>query len=73
MKIKNQQADALPSNMTTHEFGEAMSKLDLASIPMHKRKSALMDRLMQIMANAIIDKEKAHEIHISRILRNRQK
>ena len=73
MKITNKQADALESNLTTTEFGKAMSELDLESIPEHKRKKAVMDRLMQIMAKSIKDKFKAQEIHISRILRNRGK
>ena len=72
MKITNRQADALDSNLTTEEFGKAMGEIDLQSIPPHKRQKAVMDHLMKIMADAIQDKDKAQEIHISRILRNRK-
>ena len=56
MKINNKQADALESNMTTEELGQAMNQLDLSSVPPHKRKSAVMDHLMRIMAQSILDK-----------------
>lgn len=71
MKINNKQADAFESNMTTEDLGKAMDQLDLSSVPHHKRASAVMDHLMQIMARSILDKEKANEIHISRLLRNK--
>jgi hypothetical protein len=71
MKINNKQADALESNMTTEELGQAMNQLDLSSVPPHKRKSAVMDHLMRIMAQSILDKEKANEIHVSRLLRSK--
>jgi len=72
MKIKNQVADALPSNITTAEFGKAMAQLNLDGIPEHKRAEAIRDHLMRIMADSIIDKQKSQEIHISRILRQRE-
>ena len=71
MKITNRQAEALDSNMTTSELGKAMSQVDLSAVPPHKRKSAIMDHFMRVMADAIHDKDKAQEIHVSRILRQR--
>ena len=71
MKISNRQAEALPSNLTTDELGKAMSQLDLSSVPTNKRQAAVMDHLMRVMADAIHDKDKAQEIHLSRILRQR--
>ena len=71
MKISNRQAEALPSNLTTDELGKAMAQLDLSSVPLNKRQAAVMDHLMRVMADAIHDKDKAQEIHLSRILRQR--
>lgn len=71
MKVNNKQADALDSNLTTLELGQAMSQLDLSSVPPHKRPKAVMDHFMRIMADAIHDKDKALEVHISRILHNK--
>jgi hypothetical protein len=72
MKIKNQQADALPSNVTPAELGQAMSQLNLSGVPAHKRAEAIKDHFMRIVADSIYDKEVAQEIHISRILRQRE-
>lgn len=73
MKISNKQADAIPSRMSIHEFGNAMKQLDLSSVPKHKHSQAIMDHLMGIMADSITDREKAQEIHISRLLKRKQK
>ena len=72
MKIKNAQADALPSNLTLPEFGNAMAQLNLNGVPSHKRADAIKDHLMRIMADSITDRQTAQEIHISRILRQRE-
>ncbi|NBQ50126.1 MAG: hypothetical protein EBV86_07305 [Marivivens sp.] len=72
MKIVNRRKDALESNMTTEDLGKAMAQLDLSNVPDHRKSEAVMDHLMKIMADAIYDKDKAQEIHISRILRRRQ-
>lgn len=71
MKVTNRQGDALHSNMTTDELGKAMAQVDLSAVPPHKRKAAIMDHFMHVMADAIFDKNKAQEIHMSRILRRR--
>ena len=72
MKIVNKQKEAIPSRMNLQEFGAAMSQLDLSSVPKHNHSQAIMDHLMRVMADSITDKEKAHEIHISRLLKQRQ-
>ena len=68
MKVKNTQKDALESNLTLGQFGHAMSQLNLTDIPRERAAEAIKDHLMQVMANSIRDKEKALEIHISRLL-----
>ena len=73
MKVSNKQAEAIPSRMNIQEFGDAMKQLDLSSVPKHKHSQAIMDHLMRIMADSITDREKAQEIHISRILKRKQK
>jgi hypothetical protein len=69
MKIKNQQADALKSSLTLHEFGAAMRQLDLKSVPKEKQTQAIMDHLMAIMSETVEDREAAYEIQASRLLR----
>ena len=71
MKIKNIQKDALESNLTLGQFGHAMSQLNLTDIPRERAAEAIKDHLMQVMADTIKDKEKAQEIHISRLLKRK--
>lgn len=73
MKIKNTQAEALPSNITPQELGKAMAQLDLSSIPEHRRSEAIMDHLMRIMADSIQDQKEAQIIHMSRIMRQKDR
>jgi len=72
MKVKNVQADALKTSMSLAEFGNAMKQLNLNGVPEHKKTAAIMDHLMYVMANSVHDKEKAQELHISRILHQRK-
>lgn len=72
MHVRNRQAEALTSSITPTELGQAMQQLDLTSIPPHRRKDAIRDHLMRIMADTIHDKQKAFEIHASRILRQQK-
>ena len=72
MKVKNTQADALKTSMSLAEFGQAMSQCNLNGVPEHKKSQAIMDHLMKVMADTVHDKEKAQEIHISRILHQRK-
>ncbi len=69
MTVKNIQADALKTSMSLHEFGQAMKQCTLDGVPEHKRPEAIFDHLMRAMADAVHDKQKAQEIHISRILK----
>ena len=73
MKIKNTQAEALPSNITPQELGKAMAQLDLSAIPEHRRPEAIMDHLMRIMADSIQDQKEAQIIHMSRIMRQKDR
>lgn len=72
MTVKNIQADALKTSMSLQEFGNAMKQLNLNGVPKEKHTAAIMDHLMHIMAETVHDKEKAQEIHISRILHQRK-
>lgn len=69
MKIKNIQKDALESNITLDQFGNAMKQLNLSDVPAERVGEAIKDHLMRVMADTIKDKEKAQEIHISRLLK----
>tara|TARA_B100001057_G_scaffold25136_2_gene23215 strand:- start:33536 stop:33757 length:222 start_codon:yes stop_codon:yes gene_type:complete len=69
MKVKNIQKDALESSISLGDFGNAMKQLDLESVSKEKAAEAIKDHLMKVMADTIKDKQKAQEIHISRILR----
>jgi hypothetical protein len=70
--IINRQKDALPCSISTHQLGQAMSQLDLSSVPPEKRKAALMDHFMRIAAASIHDRDKAAEIAASRQLRRQR-
>ena len=71
MKIKNIQKDALESNITLDQFGNAMKQLNLSDVPTERAEEAIKDHLMRVMADTIKDKEKAQEIHISRLLKRK--
>lgn len=71
MIIKNQQKDALPSSMTLQEFGQAMSALDLQSIPPEHRKAALMDHLAKIMIEKIHDRPMAADLASAYLMRRK--
>jgi hypothetical protein len=71
MKVRNVQADAIPSTLTKEELGRAMSQLDLDAIPPHKRPQAVMDHLMAVMSDTIQDQQTASEIRLARLLHNK--
>lgn len=71
MKIKNIQKDALESNLTLDQFGSAMKQVNLSGVSTERIGEAIKDHLMHIMADTIKDKEKAQEIHISRLLKRK--
>ena len=70
MAVSNLEAQRLRSNITPHQLAEAMKTIDLSSIPPERRQEAVMDKLMHVMAETIEDRDKAHEIEVSRALRN---
>lgn len=70
MTVRNREAERLETNTSLPEFGRAMAQLDIKSVPPEKRNQAVMDHLMRVMAGTITDREKAHEIEVSRILHN---
>lgn len=73
MKVKNAQKDAHPANLTLDELGQAMSTLDLSSVPPEKRASAVLDHLARIMGETIKDPVVASEIRQSRQLHFRRR
>lgn len=68
MTVKNIQANALETHLSLHAFGKEMKQLNLNGVPKERRSAAIMDHLMKIIANSVHNKEKAQEIHISRLL-----
>jgi hypothetical protein len=68
MKVINREKERLPSSITPHELGQAMSALDLSGVPPSKRRAAIKDHLMRVMANTIHDRQTALEIHAARLL-----
>lgn len=71
MKITNRQAQAHPANITTHELGQAMAQLDLASIPPEKRTKAVMEHLGKIMASTIQSPHVRAELTAARLVKAR--
>lgn len=67
MTISNPQKDALASNIDMHELGKAMNQLNLSDIPEHKRKSAIFDHFMRVMADTVQDGNAADKIRQARI------
>lgn len=68
MKIRNRQAEAVPSSLTLDQFGQAMAQLDLAAVPPEKRAGAIMDHLARVMSDTISDPVTAYEIKVARRL-----
>lgn len=55
----------LPSNMSLKSFGDAMSQLDLSSIPPHRRKAALKAHVLRLAAVHLEDRTLANDIMTS--------
>lgn len=66
MKVYNREREAKPSSITPEQLGRAMSGLDLASIPPEKRQSAIMDRLIEVMAETVHDRDFSNKLKIAR-------
>lgn len=72
MKIRNREAEALPSSITPRQLGQALGSIDFNAIPPHKRKAALMDALATIMGETIHSERARNEIKASQILHRRR-
>lgn len=55
MQIFNRERERAASNISLTEFARAMQGLDLSSIPPEKRRGALIERLMHVMAHSLQD------------------
>ena len=55
----------LPTSMTLHELGNAMSQLDLSNVAPEKRKYAIRAHLLKIVAPKMDDRELGQEISVS--------
>ena len=66
MKVINKQKEAHPSRIGVQEFGEAMKKLDLSTVPEEKRADAIKDHLMGIMAETILSPSARFDISMAR-------
>ena len=71
MLIKNRQKDSIQSELNLSEFGHAMSQVDLSAVPPEKRKAAIFDHFMTVMAGSIRDPETKFEILMSQRLRRK--
>ncbi len=71
MLIKNHQKDRLPSELTISEFAHAMKQQDLSTVPPEKRKAAIFDHFMSVMADGIRDPEAKFEILMSQQMRRK--
>ncbi len=66
MRITNKQAEALPSSHTLESFSNAMTQLDLATVPEEKKHLAIRDHLMGIMADSISSPTAKFDLQMSR-------
>lgn len=53
--VSNRERDAHPSTITPEEFGRAMARLDLSSVPPHLRPLAIREHMTRIMAGSIVN------------------
>ena len=66
MKVINKEKEAHLSKIGVQEFGEAMKKLDLSSVPLEKRSKAIKDHLMGIMSETILNPTARFDIAMAR-------
>lgn len=55
MAVRNLEAERVRSNCTEVELSRALQALDLASIPEHLRKRAIIERLALVMLSTTTD------------------
>lgn len=67
--VSNPIAEAVPTKITTAGLGEAMSQLDLSSVPPHKRQAAVMEHFFRVMSDNVMDSKLANEMKGARVMR----
>tara|TARA_X000001036_G_scaffold15366_1_gene12910 strand:+ start:2222 stop:2452 length:231 start_codon:yes stop_codon:yes gene_type:complete len=73
MKVTNHQNEAHLSKIGVEEFGQAMKKLDLSTVPEEKRADAIKDHLMGIMSDTILNPSARFDIAMARQMYKRTK
>jgi len=71
LKITNRKKEAIPTNITLRKLGEAMSQVDLSSVPPERVQHAVFDHFMRIMGDSVQDGVVSNEIKVSRRLRKK--
>ncbi len=66
MKVNNTQMETHLSKIGVQEFGDAMKKLDLSTVPAEKRSDAIKDHLMGIMSETILNPTARFDIAMAR-------
>lgn len=63
--VHNRETAAHPSTLTPEEFGRAMARLDLSSIPPEHRPAAIREHMTRIMAGSIIDPSVRYKLAVA--------
>lgn len=71
MKIINKQKEAIPARISLHDFGQAMSQLDLSTVPPEKTAAAVRDHLTGIMSETILSPTASFDLAMARQMRRR--
>ena len=62
MNVKNNEAAAIPSDLTPEQFAQRINMLNLDDIPPERRKMAIIDHMMRVAAEGITDPMAAAEL-----------
>lgn len=62
-------ATPIQSEDTLHQFAHAMAQQDLSSVPQHKRRRAIFDHFITVMAQSVPDPTTRRELLLSQRLR----
>lgn len=54
----------LPSTITLRDFGNAVSQLDLSSVPPERKKAALKAHIVKIASQHLLDRELATQMQV---------
>ena len=71
MLIKNRKKDAIPSELNLKDFAHAMKQMDMSNVAPEKKKQAVFDHFMSVMAGSVRDPEMKFEILMSQRLRRK--